>query len=300
LDVRQIRYFLKIVEKGSFTRAAEQLGVAQPALGLQIRKLEDELQAQLLVRHARGVELTEAGRLLAEHGRAIMDRFAAAREDLAGLGRGPRSRIVLGLAPSLAGGLAGPLLTAWRGIAPDMPLHLVEGYSATLAERLHQGMLDFALGYDMSPGPGLAVRRLGSDHICLIERTAGDAVRNATAEFADIASLPLILPPMPHRVRMLVEEAARERKVSLNVVHEISGVITALDLVEAGDAVALSGIAAFRRQMTGRALRARRLVNPGPVFEFGLVHAENRALTGADLDLIALIERSLHALISGD
>jgi LysR family nitrogen assimilation transcriptional regulator len=299
LDVRQIRYFLKIVEKGSFTRAAEQLGVAQPALGLQIRKLEDELQVQLLVRHARGVELTEAGRLLAEHGRAIMDRFAAAREDLAGLGRGPRSRIVLGLAPSLAGGLAGPLLTAWRGIAPDMPLHLVEGYSATLAERLHQGMLDFALGYDMSPGPSLAVRRLGSDHVCLIERTAGD-VCNATAEFAHIASLPLILPPMPHRVRMLVEEAARERKVSLNVVHEISGVITALDLVEAGEAVALSGIAAFRRQMTGRALRARRLVNPGPVFEFGLVHAENRALTGADLDLIALIERSLHALISGD
>jgi DNA-binding transcriptional LysR family regulator len=84
------------------------------------------------------------------------------------------------------------------------------------------------------------------------------------------------------------------------VVHEISGVVTALDLVEAGEAVALSGIAAFRHHMKGRALRARRLVNPGPVFEFGLIHAENRALTGADLDLIALIERSLDALISGD
>jgi LysR family nitrogen assimilation transcriptional regulator len=300
LDVRQIRYFLKIVEKGSFTRAAEQLGVAQPALGLQIRKLEDELQVQLLVRHARGVELTEAGRLLAEHGREIMDRFAAAREDLAGLGRGPRSRIMLGLAPSLAVGLARSLLAAWPNIAPGIGLHLVEGYSATLAERLHQGLLDFALGYDMSPGPGLGVRRLGSDHVCLIERSCGEVNSPPTAEFAEIASLPLLLPPMPHRVRMLVEEAARERKISLNVVHEISGVVTALDLVEAGEAVALSGIAAFRRQMAGRALRARRLVNPGPVFEFGLVHAENRFLTGADLDLIALIERSLHALICGD
>lgn len=64
MDVRQLRYFVEVVEAKSFTRAAERIHIAQPALGFQVRKLEDELGVKLLHRHSRGVDPTEAGQAL--------------------------------------------------------------------------------------------------------------------------------------------------------------------------------------------------------------------------------------------
>ena len=66
MNLRQLRYFVSVVETGSMTRAAEQLHVAQTALGMQIRQIEEDLGVALLVRHSRGVEPTKAGRLLHE------------------------------------------------------------------------------------------------------------------------------------------------------------------------------------------------------------------------------------------
>jgi LysR family nitrogen assimilation transcriptional regulator len=293
VDVRQIRYFLKIAEKRSFTKAAEHLGVAQPALGLQIRKLEDELEVQLFVRHPKGVELTEAGRMLVERGRRIMDDFSDTRAAMAALRTEPAGRIAVGVTPSLADCLVIPLMRRAAERIPDMRVQVVEGLSAVLSTRVRDGQLDFAVGYDMSPGPGLTVRRLGSDHVCLIEAAEDAAGKPATAEFSEISGRPLVLPPMPHRVRELVEAAARERKVTLKVAHEIHSAGTALRLVEEGFGAALSGVAAFRPQMAGRALVARPLVNPSPIFEFGLIHAEARSLTASELEFIGIIETLL-------
>jgi LysR family nitrogen assimilation transcriptional regulator len=289
VDVRQIRYFLKIAEKKSFTRAAEHLGVAQPALGLQIRKLEEELRVKLLVRHSNGVELTEAGRLLADSGRRIMEDFAEARRAIDALGAVASPQLRVGITPSLADCLVIPLLQ--RSSALDgMSVHVTEGLSAPLADKVLDGLLDFAVGYDMSPGPGLRVRRLGADHVCLIESIEAAAGKPVTAEFAEISGRPLILPPMPHRVRQLVEDAARERKVSLHVAHEVYSAPTTLRLVEQGMGVALSGVAALGAQMRGRDLIARPLVNPSPIFEFGLVHVSGRPLSGVDLQFVSIVE----------
>src|SRR5262249_39102489 len=67
VDFRKLKYFVAVSEQKSFTKAAEILRIAQPALGLQIRQLEQQLKVQLLVRHSRGVEMTDAGAILLEH-----------------------------------------------------------------------------------------------------------------------------------------------------------------------------------------------------------------------------------------
>jgi LysR family nitrogen assimilation transcriptional regulator len=298
VDIRQIRYFLKIAEKGSFTKAAEHLGVAQPALGLQIRKLEEELQVELLVRHSKGVDLTEAGRLLAYFGDKIMDDFSAARRAIASIAELPGGRIVVGVTPTLADRIVIPLLERVDEVGPDIAIHVVEGLSAVLAEKVHDGSVDFAVGYDMSSGPDLSVRRLGFDQVCLIEASATAAGKPETAEFSEISGKPLILPPRPHRVRQLVEDAARERKVSLNVVHEVYSAATSLRMVERGMGCALSGVAVFERHMRDRKVVARPLVNPSPTFEFGLVHLDRRPLSSADLRLARLIENLLSEAIA--
>ena len=82
MELRQLRYFAKVVETGSFTAAAEMLHVSQPALGMQIRKLEDELGTKLLHRHSRGIAPTEAGRLIAHHAEAMIAHAARARQEV--------------------------------------------------------------------------------------------------------------------------------------------------------------------------------------------------------------------------
>ena len=76
MDLKQLEYFVRVAELGSFTRAAQVLGVAQPALSRQVRLLEVELRQNLLVRNGRGATPTEAGQLLLEHGRGILEGHA--------------------------------------------------------------------------------------------------------------------------------------------------------------------------------------------------------------------------------
>ena len=92
MDVRQLRYFVSVIELRSFSRAAEVLHVAQPALGLQIRKLEDELHTQLLVRHSRGVEPTPAGNLLRERALTILAEMEETKQALRDFSGPPRGR----------------------------------------------------------------------------------------------------------------------------------------------------------------------------------------------------------------
>ncbi|MFY9734197.1 MAG: LysR family transcriptional regulator, partial [Rhodoplanes sp.] len=111
---------MKVVEVGNMTRAADQLRVAQPALGLQIRQLEDDLGVALLVRHSRGVVPTEAGRLLYDRAVAILAQLAEARGEVAALGRGSRETVTLGLSPSLMLLVGSDLMVNARRVIPDV------------------------------------------------------------------------------------------------------------------------------------------------------------------------------------
>ena len=82
MDLKQIEYFVRVAELGSFTRAAQVLGVAQPALSRQVRLLEVELRQNLLTRNGRGATPTEAGQVLLEHGRGILHQVERAKEDM--------------------------------------------------------------------------------------------------------------------------------------------------------------------------------------------------------------------------
>src|SRR3982751_4338470 len=101
MNLRQLRYFVKIVELGNMTRAAESLYVAQPALGMQVRQLEEDLGVTLLIRHSRGVEPTPAGRLLHTRAIEILALVDRAREEVAAHDDQGGEAIRLGLTPML-------------------------------------------------------------------------------------------------------------------------------------------------------------------------------------------------------
>ena len=97
MDLKQLEYFVRVAEMGSFTHAAAALGMAQSALSRQVRLLEVELRQNLLVRNGRGVTPTEAGRLLVDHGRGILHQMARAREDMERLRGGVSGAVAIGL-----------------------------------------------------------------------------------------------------------------------------------------------------------------------------------------------------------
>src|SRR5438128_1124426 len=131
MDFRQLRYFLAVMDAGSFTAAAARLHVSQPALGYQVKQLEARYGAPLLERHSRGVAPTPAGALLAAHGRRILAEVEAAEAALGALkGEAPGS-VSLGVTPTPGRALA-PGLVALSAAGGGLRLALREGLSDEL------------------------------------------------------------------------------------------------------------------------------------------------------------------------
>ena len=136
MDLKQLEYFVRVAEMGSFTKAAMALEVAQPALSRQIRLLEVELRQNLLLRNGRGATPTEAGKLLLEHGRGILHQVARAREELGRVRGALAGRVAIGLPPSLARVLTVPLTRQFRQQLPEASLSITESLSNSMQEWL--------------------------------------------------------------------------------------------------------------------------------------------------------------------
>jgi LysR family nitrogen assimilation transcriptional regulator len=136
MDLKQLEYFVRVAEMGSFTRAALALNVAQPALSRQVRLLEVELRQNLLVRNGRGATPTEAGQVLLEHGRGILHQVERAREELGRVRTGLTGQVALGMPPSVARVLTVPLTRAFRLAMPEAKLSISEGLSTAMQEGL--------------------------------------------------------------------------------------------------------------------------------------------------------------------
>ena len=147
VNLRRLKYFVKIVDIGSLTQASEILHIAQPALSQQLATLEGEFQQQLLVRTKRGVTPTEAGKVLYRHAQIILRQFEQARSDV-NSARALSGQVSVGLAPgTAASALALPLLKTVRARHPDIVLHLNESFGTTLSELVLNGRMDMAILY---------------------------------------------------------------------------------------------------------------------------------------------------------
>src|SRR5205085_4415586 len=139
MDLKQLDYFVRVAELGSFTRAAAVLAVAQPALSRQVRLLEVELRQTLLLRNGRGVTTTDAGKLLLDHGRGILRQVERAREDLGKVRGTLGGRVAVGLPPTIAKVMAVPLIREFRKRLPEAALSISEGLSISMQEWLLAG-----------------------------------------------------------------------------------------------------------------------------------------------------------------
>jgi LysR family nitrogen assimilation transcriptional regulator len=226
VNLRRLKYFVKIVDIGSLTQAAEVLYIAQPALSQQLATLEGEVRQQLLVRAKRGVTPTEAGKVLYRHAQIILRQCEQASVDMAAAGKGLSGQVSVGLAPgTAAAALSLPLLRTVRARHPGILLYLNENYGTTLSELIMNGRMDLAVLYGDKAIHGLSFMPLLKEPLFLV----GPASMPAPAQpvkLADLGNIELFLPRPYNVVRKLVDAASARAGITPRVVAEIESAFT--------------------------------------------------------------------------
>jgi LysR family tcuABC transcriptional regulator len=233
MELRQLRYFVRVVERGSMGRAAQELGVVTSALSQQISRLEGELSTRLLQRGAGGVRPTDAGMAFYQQAQLALrhadDAIQAAQQArLSG-------HVSVGLAPSTSGVLALPFLRAMRERYPDVRLRLVESLSGDLAAMLNARQLDLAVLFDVESARRWSVLPLLDERLFVVGRRdmpdLRGLARRAGVPVAKLVNLPLVLPSGSHGLRAIVNAAFARARCEPHIVLEIDGLAVLMDAV---------------------------------------------------------------------
>jgi LysR family nitrogen assimilation transcriptional regulator len=282
MELRQLRYFVAIVDHGSLSRAALVLHVAQPALTQQLRQLEDELGAQLLHRSAQGVLSTDAGKVFYEHAQAILKQVADAKAAVVQSTTRPSGSVTLGLPHSISGALALPLLTAARATYPEITLQLTEEISGNLTEQLKSGRLNLAVLFDDGQLEHFAGTPLVEEDLMFICR-AGSAFAppGTSLSLEQALASTLILPAHQQGVRPRIEQVARQAGLALSDIIEINSIAILKSALLADIGATLLPLAPFQEEIERGALVAYPVHGPSIARSVTLCASRKIPLTNA-------------------
>jgi LysR family nitrogen assimilation transcriptional regulator len=301
MDLKQLEYFVRVAELGSFTRAAVELDVAQPALSRQVRLLEVELRQNLLVRNGRGALPTEAGKVLLEHGRGILHQVQRARDDLGRLRGGLSGRVAVGLPSSVARVAAVPLTRAFREAMPDARLSISEGMSGSLQEALVSGRMDIVVLYNAQPSREMDVRPLFEEDLLLVRVRPPGLHQDpppGPVSLQEVAQLPLVIPARPNAIRMHVESAMAQSGLRPQVALEIEGVSAILDLVLDGAGCAILSRNALLNSPRPSAYTAEQIGQPPLRIPLSLATSLQRPATPVQKATLELLQAIVPRMVA--
>ncbi|BBE08639.1 MAG: transcriptional regulator, LysR family [Glomeribacter sp. 1016415] len=241
MDIKALRYFLAIVDYGSLTKAAEVVGVAQPALSQQLTALEAEFDVQLLHRSSKGIALTNAGRVLYRHACTILRQLSLASDDVKSIGAKISGKVSIGLPPTVAARLVMPLIKAVRERFPEVRLQIFEGLNEYMLERFFNQRLDFIFLFRSTGSQTIEALPLAQEALSLIGYPEQRLLRVDQPDTAPIipienlGSLPLVLPGNSQEgLRHQIEEVFAQRSIDVNVVVELDSLKHLLECAREG------------------------------------------------------------------
>ncbi|HWA36398.1 MAG TPA: LysR substrate-binding domain-containing protein [Burkholderiales bacterium] len=261
MDLRQLRYFVRIVDLGSLSKAAVDLYVAQPALSRQVAALEAELKAPLLVRSVRGVTPTDAGAALYRQAQGILRQLSRIPEEVRSAGGLPAGVVSIGLPYSVSNVLTAALVAAVREKLPAVRVFVTEAVSGVLEEQLTGGRLDIGMLYETERrAGGIDERPVLVEELFLV--SAGKSRRVGEIALADALDRPFILPGRNNATRRILEKAAARAGLGFEVIAEVDSASTIRGMVAAGLGVSVMSRSALHPEGAGPALSLQRIVRP--------------------------------------
>lgn len=269
MDTHRLKYFLRIAEEGSITRAATALGIAQPALSRQVRLLEEDLGITLFQRTRRGVVLTDEGERLRASTAAPLRQLELAVQyagsPLARIERG----LLLGMVPAAAGVLAAPLLAGLAAAFPNVYVHVAVAETDDLVQRMLNGAIDLAV-INPVPDDRLFFRHLLVEDLVVVGGPASGLSPDVPVCFTQLVTMPLVLPSAPTGIRNTLENTALRLKVTVKDSFSTDSLDVAKSLAGAGLAHAVLPLSACAAEVDAGRLRYAAICEPEISHQLGV------------------------------
>lgn len=292
MEFRQVQYFVCLYEEGSVTRAAQRLNIVQPALSMQIAKLEDEIGERLFTRSPRGMQPTSEARRLYRLFMPVMTEFARAREEA----RRPSGELTglvrVGMIATIAQGVLVDALQEFAQAHPKVELSLTDGFSETLTDAVAIGRLDAAVINKPRRPLALHTEVIAEEDLILVTGIQHPPLpENLT--LADLADLRLLLPTRQHGLRGILESFAQAENVRLAPHVEIDAIGAIVKLVSESDFCTLLPYIAVRQPLEQGLLRGHAVSSPRLVRQIVYVTDPRRPLGAAASAFMAVLSNHI-------
>lgn len=247
MEIKQLKYFLAIARNGSLASAADDIGIAQPSLSVQLKNLEARLGTDLFVRSPRGVTLTDSGTVLVEHATRVITSVEEAKNAVREASETAAGQVVFGFPSSVSMVLSVPLAETIRHEHPKIRLRAVDAMSGFIKEWLEEQSIDLAILYETSGLKNVEVTMLLQEDMHFyappdlwpLETPPGEPV-----PMHALADVEMVLPSKSHGLRMLIDRTTRGAVRDLNVVVEMDSLAQIKALVSRGSACTILAPAA--------------------------------------------------------
>lgn len=303
IDIRQLRYFVVIVEQGSFSRAANHLNIAQPALSLHVRNMEAGFGIPLLHRNPRGVTPTEAGSILLRHARIIIDQLTVAEEEVRDHCGAPEGEVRLGVPGTIGQIIAVPLIAAVNQKFPGIKLRIAEAMSGFILEWLRDERIDLAVLYGQAKEHGIHTELLLDEPLHFfgpaVPLVAEKLPENGqTISFSQLSKLPLILPGQGHGLRQLLDEIAEQVKSPLEPVFDVDSYGNIKALVDEGLGYSILPENSISAEIREGRLRSWEIREPEVSRSVFLAYSAKRPMTNAKTAVLSLLRETIGDLVA--
>ena len=305
MEFRQLKYFVRIVELSSFSKAAQDLFIAQPALSNQISNLEKELNTQLLSRSVRGVTPTEAGKTLYRHAQAIIRQIEHLKYEVENESANPKGSVSIGIPTSVSNVLASPLIAATQKRYPEIKLQIVESLSGHLEELVSTGRIEMSLLFsspltdsqksDKATSFSLVKIPILEEELFLQTTAALSNKKMITLEAA--AKLNFVLPGKSNATRQLIDLAFAKVGITPKVVTELDSLSTIQSVVEDGLGATILSLSAFIGSQKDRRSRAYSIHNADLTRTVSLCTSNTVALSTAAKCIANIVPEISHKLV---
>ncbi len=285
------------MDLGSLSRAASSLHLSQPALGLQIRKLEDELGRSLLFRHSRGIVPTDDGRAVYDRFTAILRDIDSTAKYLENMSDPPQGPVALGVTASMGLALVPALLALCPKELPGVRLRLVDGVSEDILQGVETGKLDLGLSGVPSDNGNLRCEPMMAEDMFFIGPRDHTAASERPIRLEEALSYPLVLPTANHPIRRLLDERIRSLRLTATAEFELDSVILKKALVLQSGKLTILPFSSVYHEVQNGYIFARRIDKPRISDTMHLVSAARRPPTRATMAVQERIHRLVQQLI---
>lgn len=298
LNLREISYFLRVVELGSLGSAAATLTISQPALSRALKRLEEKLGGTLFVRHTLGMDLTAFGEAFLPHARILRADATRTIEDIGLLTGAARGVARIGIVPSAASYLLPPVFENALRASPDIQINVVEAPSTQLVAELEHGKVDFAIAGALPAqnSENITISSLLREELCIVCRQGHPLAASGPSNLSDLLAYRWIMPEYGNAILMQIRKmflaASIEPprgSVSSNSVHTLRRTVAESDFLTILPAMA------FRREQERGTLQTIEVCAPRPYRDLSILRRAARPL----LPATALVLTELRAVVSG-